>query len=96
MSLWYDIRFALRGFRKQPSFVLLAVTALGLGIGAATTIFSVIQNVLLDPFPYTDAARVATFHVHNAADSSPFGRSAFPPSEFLEYERSNHRKIRPS
>jgi len=90
MSLWHDIRFALRGFRKQPSFVLLAVTALGLGIGAATTIFSVIQNVLLDPFPYTDAARVATFHVHNVADSSPFGRSAFPPSEFLEYERSNH------
>ena len=54
-----DLRYGLRGLRNQPGFTLLAVVALALGIGAATTIFSVIENVLLDPFPYTDAHRIA-------------------------------------
>jgi hypothetical protein len=46
-----DIRYTLRGFRKQPGFAALAIVALALGIGAAMAIFSVIDNVLLDPWP---------------------------------------------
>jgi hypothetical protein len=48
-SFWQDFKYGLRGFRNQPLFTTLALLALGLGIGAATTIFSVIYNVLLDP-----------------------------------------------
>ena len=44
-SLLRDLQYGLRGFRKQPSFAALAVVALALGIGAATTIFSVIDKV---------------------------------------------------
>ena len=54
-SIWQDLRYGLRGLRKQPGFTVLAVLALALGIGSVTTIFSVIDNVLLDPFPYKDA-----------------------------------------
>jgi hypothetical protein len=57
-GIWQDLRYGVRGLRKQPSFTLLAILALALGIGAATTIFSAIHGVLLDPFPYTDANRV--------------------------------------
>jgi putative ABC transport system permease protein len=89
-SIWQDFRYGIRGFRKQPSFTCLAMLALALGIGAATTIFSVIQNVLLDPFPYTDAARVVTFFIHDTTSSSPFGRSAFKVGDFLEYQEQNH------
>jgi len=52
-----DLGYGLRGLRKQPGFALLAILTLALGIGSATTIFSAIQNILLDPFPYTDAQR---------------------------------------
>ena len=54
-----DLWYGLRGLRKQPAFTILAIMALALGIGSVTTIFSVIDNVLLNPFPYADAKRVA-------------------------------------
>src|SRR5690242_18212707 len=89
-SIWQDMRYGLRSFRKQPSFVGLAILALAMGIGATTTIFSVIQNVLLDPFPYTNAERVATFYIHDTTNSRPFGRSFFRPPEFLDYQEQSH------
>jgi predicted permease len=86
-----DFRYGFRGLRKQPAFALVAVLALALGIGAATTIFSVIENVLLDPFPYTDANRVVSFYIHDVKDSRPdTGRSAFRAPEFLDYQEQNH------
>ena len=51
-SLWQDLRYGMRGIRATPGFSLLAMLTLALGIGAGTTMFSVIKNVLLSPFPY--------------------------------------------
>jgi putative ABC transport system permease protein len=89
-SLWQDLRYGLRGLRNQPSFTLLAALALALGIGAATTIFSVIQNVLLDPFPYTNAERVVSIMIHDVSNSRPGGRTFFQLPEFLDYQEQNH------
>src|ERR1700682_820261 len=86
-----DLLYGFRGLRKQPSFAILAVLALALGIGAATTIFSVIQNVLLDPFPYTNAERVISFYIHDVKNSRPYsGRSGFKAPEFLDYQEQSH------
>jgi len=89
-TIWQDLRYGLRGFRKQPAFTALAVVTLALGIGAATTIFSVIQNVLLDPFPYLNADRVAMIQIHDTSSSRPGGRTAFQTPEFLDYQEQNH------
>ena len=72
--MWQDLRYGLRSIRNQPAFTALAVLTLALGIGAVTTIFSVIQNVLLDPFPYKDADRVVAIRIHDATNPQPFGR----------------------
>jgi putative ABC transport system permease protein len=52
-------RFALRTLRRQPTFVLVAVLTLALGIGANTAIFSVIKTVVLNPLPYEDPEEIA-------------------------------------
>jgi len=85
-SFLQDLRYGLRGLRRQPAFTALAVLALALGIGSATTIFSVIHNVLLDPFPYTDAHRVVQFQIRDTERAQRGGRNMFQVAEFLDYQ----------
>ncbi len=89
-SLANDLRYALRGLRKDAAFTSLAVVALALGIGAATAIFSVVDNVLLNPFAYRDAGRIALIEIHDLQRGDRGGRPAFVVPEFLEYARQNH------
>src|SRR5438270_462676 len=57
-SVLQDLRFALRLFRKAPSFSVSAILTLALGIGATTAIFSVVYGVLLRPLPYPQPDRI--------------------------------------
>ena len=57
-SILRDIRYALRTLRKQPGFTAAVVVTLGLGIGASTAIFSLIDAALLRPLPFRESERV--------------------------------------
>ncbi len=57
-SLGDDVRFALRSLGASPGFVLVAVVTLGLGMGATSTVYSVVEAVLLEPLPYPEPERV--------------------------------------
>src|ERR1035438_9506845 len=58
-DLLQDVRYALRTLRQKPGFAAVALISLALGTGATTVMFSAIDGVLLKPFAYRDASRLA-------------------------------------
>src|ERR1019366_1683110 len=66
-SLASDLRYAARELRRRPGFTLTAVLSLALGVGATSAVFSVIYAVLIDPFPYAGADRIAQLSLKDKA-----------------------------
>jgi putative ABC transport system permease protein len=64
MKIAQDIRFALRRLRKAPGFSLTVVLTLAFGIGAATSIFSLVEGILLRPLPFNDPDRLVLLGDH--------------------------------
>lgn len=57
-TLLYDVRLSARNLRRSPGFTTVVILTLGLGIGGATSIFSVVRPVLFEPLPYPDPERL--------------------------------------
>jgi len=62
-TLGRDLGYAMRSFRRSPSFVLVALLSLTLGIGATSAIFSVIYGVLIAPYPYAKPGEIWALEV---------------------------------
>jgi putative ABC transport system permease protein len=89
-TLQQDIRYAARTLWKSRGFAAVAMITLALGIGASTAIFSVIDNILMEPFPYADAGRFMSVQIHDGERSEPGGRGGYIGPEFLDYVEQNH------
>jgi putative ABC transport system permease protein len=66
-SVSHDIRYAIRQFKNRPGFAVIVVLVLGLGIGATTAVFTVVNGVLLKPLPYHDPERLVLLWGHMSA-----------------------------
>ena len=77
-GFWQDIRFAVRGLIRRPGFTTVAVVTLGLGLGTATAVFSVINGVLLQPLPYPEAERLVMVWYENQERGWARSSMSFP------------------
>lgn len=82
-----DIRFAFRSFLRSPRFTLPALTALALGIGATSAIFSVVRGVILEPLPYRDPERIVAVWEHRLDRNRP--RNVIAPANFVAWRERN-------
>ena len=82
-----DVRWAVRSLRRAPSFTIVAILTLALGIGANTAIFSVVNGVLLEPLPFPQSHQL----VYITSQFPTLGFDQFPvdAAEYLELRERN-------
>lgn len=81
--MFSSLRFAARSLLRSPGFTLLAVITLGLGIGANTGMFSVLNSIILKPLPYPQSEQLQ--RIDRATAQNPQGRIS--PADFLDLRR---------
>ncbi len=88
---WRDLRYAVRAMRKSPAFTGFVVLTLALGIGGNTTVFTVVNTLLLNPLPVFDPSRLAAVAVTKTANASE-SNAVMPMSygDLRDYQARNH------
>jgi len=84
-SAWMDIRYAVRTLLRSPGFALVAVVTLALGIGASTSIYSVVYSILLRPLDFPEPERLVWF----LEDQPDLRGAPFSAADFLDYQSQN-------
>src|SRR5262245_39876549 len=86
-TIWQDLRYGARMLFKNSGFTLVAIVTLALGIGANTTIFSVINSLLLKPIPFPEADRLVL--VWRSQVNDPTSRNIVSAPNFWDWRREN-------
>src|SRR5580692_9812684 len=87
-SISRDLQYALRTLRRNPGFACVSVLALGLGIGANSAIFTVVNSVLLQPLHFDKPEQLIVIHDRNL--KAGFPQFALSPGNYLDYRDHNH------
>src|SRR5215831_6313111 len=81
-TIWQDLQYGLRVLRRGRGITGVAILSLALGIGATTSIFSVVYGVLISPYPYSRPAEIWAPFIRDARNPNQ-GRGAYKAGEVL-------------
>ncbi len=85
-KLLQDLRYAVRTLLKKPSFALIAIVTLALGIGASTAIFTVVDAALLRGLPYKSPDQL--YHVWESTPQKEFAQREFSYPDYQDYQQN--------
>jgi hypothetical protein len=89
MNPWLqDLRYALRALRRNTMLSVVILVSLGIGIGANSAIFSVVDALLLRPLPYPHADRLAAVWLHSPGIG--ILRDWPSPGQYIDMQNQNH------
>src|SRR5690606_5080853 len=83
LAMMYALRMAVRQFKLHPAFVFITVLVLGLGTGAATVVYTVVDSVVLRPLPYDQPDRLVKLWDTNVEQG--LSRDPISPVTFMDY-----------
>jgi predicted permease len=85
-----DIRYGVRTLTRSPGFSLVAILVMALGIGATTSLFTIVRAVLLKPLPFRDPGNLVMVYEHfrNSPGDNPF--NVVSPGDFRDWRQQTH------
>jgi predicted permease len=88
-GLWRDLRYGLRTLRRAPGFALTAILVMALGIGATTSLFTIVRSVLLKPLPFRDPDKLVMVYEHFRRETKyPYNPVA--AADFHDWREQTH------
>ncbi|HVT99694.1 MAG TPA: ABC transporter permease, partial [Acidobacteriaceae bacterium] len=87
-NLRFDLRFALRVFRRNPAFSVAAVLSVAIGVGATVAVFSVVNALLLKPLPYQDPDRLVI--LWNTSPGLNITQDWFSTAQYFDIKNGHH------
>ena len=91
--IFRDLRYAMRQLRRAPGFTIMSIAVIALGIGATTSLFTVVRSVLLRPLPFRDPDRLVMVYEHfrdPSINAREFNYNPVAPADFYDWRAQTH------
>jgi len=88
-DLWRDLRYGARTLWRSPGFAATAILVMALGIGATTSLFTIVRSVLLKPLPFRDPDKLVMLYEHYRQQSA-YPYNVVSPADFRDWRAQTH------
>jgi predicted permease len=85
-----DVRYGTRTLLRSPGFALIAILVMALGIGATTSLFTIVRSVLLKPLPFHDSGSLVMVYEHFRAPTGGDGFNVVSPADFRDWRQKTN------